>query len=989
MPHTSFLPLVLLLASSMAAQTQLADINPGRTGNGHFQPGQGAVCQGVLYFPATRADLGRELWRSDGTTAGTYLVADLALGTLSSSPRYFTAAASQVYFFANNSIWRSDGTTMGTVPVSGQFVGTTSATPVGLGNGAVWVETNGANKVLMGHDGSSAAPVVLGTYSYCDRLVASGNLLFFSGGNATAGFELGRTDGTVAGTYLLDVIPGTGSLQINDLASDGAAGLWFSGSMTNHGSEPWHSDGTLAGTQEVVDLYAGGGGSNPRNFCPLGNRTFFVASVPGANGVGEELYVTNGTAPGTSLVSDIYPGTQGSDIQNLSADPGLMRVFFGANEPATGREVWTSDGTAAGTYLLADFVPGTASSHFSNNLSFTSHSGMVYFSVESPTVGRELFRTDGTAAGTSLAGDIQTGTASSNPMPLGSVGGSLLLSAYTPSIGNELWHVAGNGTTVVLLDGDRGTGNTSLPSYPAPAVPAGASLDGTLYFAAFATASGTEPYTTRGTPATTAMLLQFEPFASGHARLLAATSSHVFYSVQAVPQSTSGRLVSIDRAGVATTLFPGQVSEFVVLQDRLLFAPATSSGEPMITDGTLSGTTLLADVFPGTATSNARNFVCVGDLVYFLANDGVHGLELWRTDGTTAGTSMALDLEPGTNGVGSAEMVAGTTKMFLVRYDFLWCTDGTAAGTTILPLARDTDEVCTYGDLLLVADSYEVWSTDGTQAGTQLLANIPSPGYGHGGSFALARNRAFFVTQRYAGGPQLWSTDGTATGTSVVLDLQQASVYPTPRIRSAGLGHVALPMSTFEHGVELWVSDGTMAGTSMIVDAEPGPTGSNPTFQAGEWTAGGNFTWWAETQASGREPWSVPLALFGGSDLDQYGMGCGGTRGTPQIEGFGLPVIGSSTGFRLRFALPNTFTYLAIGFARTALPTACTLQNSAEVLVALFTDATGGATHGFAVPNNPTFVGLRLFGQFVVLDPQGGALGTASASPGLAVQIGR
>ena len=985
------LPLLSLLvfASTAFGQTQLADIHPGRTGNGDFLPGAGALLQGVLYFPATRVDLGRELWRSDGTIGGTYLVADIALGTLSSNPRSFTAASSQIYFFASGKVWRSDGTASGTHPVSGQFVGSASATPVGLGNGAVWAEASGSNRVLMGHDGTSAAPIVLGTFTYCDSLVASGNLVYFSGGSAATGFELGRTDGTIAGTYLLDVVPGTGNFNINNFVGDGAGGLWFSGMGSNHGTEPWHSDGTLAGTQEVVDLAAGVLSSNPQYFCPLGNRVVFVAAVPGAGAAGEELYVSDGTAQGTSLVSDIYPGSQGSDIRSLFADPALARVFFSANAPTTGREVWSSDGTAAGTYMLADLAPGTANSNFGNNLYFTSHSGRVYYAAESPAVGRELFFTDGTAAGTALAGDLYFGTSGSNPILLGSVGTSLLFSAYTPSIGNELCHVPGNGAPAVLIDGDRGTANGSVPTYPAPAVPAGASLDGALHFAAFAAISGTEPYTTRGTAATTAMLMQFEPFASGHARLLAATSSHVFYSVQAVPQSSLGRLVSVDRAGVATTLFPAQVREWVVLQDRLLFAPATSGGEPMVTDGTVGGTSMLADVFPGAASSNAHDFVRVGDLAWFLADDGVHGTELWRTDGSAAGTTLALDLEPGANGVGAAEMVAGTTKMFLVRSTFFWCTDGTAQGTSVLPLARLAEEVCTFGDLLLFADTNDIWRSDGTQAGTQVLATIPAPASQHGGSFAVARDRAFFVTQRYAGGPQLWATDGTTAGTGVVLDLQPAPLPDLPRIRAAGLGHVALPLATFEHGIELWVSDGTLAGTTMVIDAEAGPTGSNPTFLAGEAAAGGNFVWWAQTQATGREPWSVPLALFGGSDWDLYGVGCGGTRGTPQIEGLGLPVIGRATGFRLRYALPNTFTYLAVGFARPASPVACTLQNTAEVLVPLFTDASGGASHAFAVPNSPAFVGQQLFGQFVVLDPLGGALGTASASAGLALQIGR
>src|SRR6185369_3358206 len=73
-------------------------------------------------------------------------------------------------------------------------------------------------------------------------------------------------------------------------------------------------------------------------------------------------------------------------------------------------------------------------------------------------------------------------------------------------------------------------------------------------------------------------------------------------------------------------------------------------------DGTAAGTRLLRTFF-GEAPSGCYYEGCSGwppgsfieraGLAYFIASDGVAGLELWRTDGTTAGTSQVKDVCPG------------------------------------------------------------------------------------------------------------------------------------------------------------------------------------------------------------------------------------------------------------------------------------------------------------------------------------------------------
>lgn len=96
--------------------------------------------------------------------------------------------------------------------------------------------------------------------------------------------------------------------------------------------------------------------------------------------------------------------------------------------------------------------------------------------------------------------------------------------------------------------------------------------------------------------------------------------------------------------------------------------------EPWISDGTPEGTRLLKDIMPGSADSSPtplfeHTFVAFNGLVYFAANDGVSGLELWRTDGTEAGTELAVDLIPGPEGYQIILLRASANRLYISAFD--------------------------------------------------------------------------------------------------------------------------------------------------------------------------------------------------------------------------------------------------------------------------------------------------------------------------------
>ena len=108
------------------------------------------------------------------------------------------------------------------------------------------------------------------------------------------------------------------------------------------------TDGTDFGTTIVADLNS----VSYSNFIAVGNTLFLTVT----NGSGNELWKSDGTATGTTMVKDIYPGATGSGITVLAAIGSML--FFEANDGTYGYELWKSDGTLAGTAMVKDISLG-------------------------------------------------------------------------------------------------------------------------------------------------------------------------------------------------------------------------------------------------------------------------------------------------------------------------------------------------------------------------------------------------------------------------------------------------------------------------------------------------------------------------------------------------------------------------------------------------------------------------------------------------------
>jgi ELWxxDGT repeat protein len=425
--------------------------------------------------------------------------------------------------------------------------------------------------------------------------------------------------------------------------------------------------------------------------------------------------------------------------QNVEVSPtvpiynwGGVAFFWGQQSGTQGFEPWISDGTAAGTMQLADINPGAASSipqleagDPSDNYQTVvmSVGNRLFFAADNTTQGTELWTTDGTTTGTRLVRDIATQTSgsaaiSSFPRNLTNVNGVLYFSADNNISGRELWRTDTAGSSVRLVaDITVGPiGGLDVTNF----VGTWANIGDDLIFTAanFSSVTGISPGT----------------------------------SLEVWKTTNGGTGVQLLR-DIATGSAASFPQNFVSMGNQVFFAASTSSTgrELWATDGTTAGTFLLRDIDPGALGGLSGNFTSsfnfdqltpinngTGNLLYFKADNGTIGEEVWRTDGTTAGTLLVADINTfsvfgsrpydftNLNG----RLVFGATDSNF--NDNLYISDGTAAGTTVIGsgLAGSIVEsprgmtgvasvVAFVPDpLTTLARDNEVWLTDGTTAGT-------------------------------------------------------------------------------------------------------------------------------------------------------------------------------------------------------------------------------------------------------------------------------
>ncbi len=179
----------------------------------------------------------------------------------------------------------------------------------------------------------------------------------------------------------------------------------------------------------------------------------------------------------------------------------------------------------------------------------------------------------------------------------------------------------------------------------------------------------------------------------------------------------------------------------------------------------------------------------VGSRVYFAADDGEHGTELWRSDGSPASTALVSDLSPG----------AADTGFVL---------DGARSlGDQLIFVAAPSG-----------ASTHGIFRTRGSADSTVYLTDY---GLSGGPALSVVGGRVYFAGSFTDLGQELGVTDGTVEGTHV-LDLARPVASSNPHQLIAGAGGLAFLAGDGEFGADLWRSGGHPWNTEPLADLVPG-----------------------------------------------------------------------------------------------------------------------------------------------------------------------
>jgi ELWxxDGT repeat protein len=686
-----------------AGTTLIKDIRPGTSGSNIG--GDAAIVLGHLCFFADDGVHGSELWTTDGTPAGTQMLVDAVTGSSGSGPAALHTIGTRI--FAENGVV-TDGTPQGTAKVP---LGAFDHRMLDIGGGrAVWTDGN----LLFLSDGTEA-----GTAAYFDirtvqsgmfirSLASAGGLAYFwtSASQTGTALELWKTDGTKAGTMRVvqpSVFFGGFNYQKHATVAGVGNELFFFIERNGTGVELWRTDGTEAGTRllQIVNT----GFADTESLGRLGGFTLFDGNDPTVGG--RELWRTDGTPGGTALVSEINPGTGDANPTEPTRVGAGNAIVFAAPSPNTGAEVRTKDPSGSGgVQLLADIRPGISPS---SPYGFVRFGDYVYFFATSAasTSELDLFRTDGTPQGTTFVSAV--GSPDSLPLSFprsvvmggtlyffvrakagavmrlwatdGTQAGTVMIREFSSSfepyptvMGSRLYFAAGDAGDTELWSSDGTTAGTTrvidLRTGTSASTPRYLTAIGnTLYFGADNGTKGNELWKSDGTAGGTAIVADLNPGSPGSSpsRLYAYDGVLYFTANDALGASALWRT---DGSTTGTQqLFAGFALGLQGIGGQLFFIG--DPGELFVTDGLPGHAHLVKDV-NGTAASSIFGNVgltAFGGAVYFVADDGVNGLELWRSDGTTSGTVIVRDLAPGTGGAFDKPLAVVGNRLYVAASD--------------------------------------------------------------------------------------------------------------------------------------------------------------------------------------------------------------------------------------------------------------------------------------------------------------------------------
>ena len=778
----------------------------------------------------------KQLWTTDGTDAGTTVIADGAEAYDAQQVGTHTFLHALTYTtFTQSVLLRTDCTRGGTNVVGPQFL----PGYAGPYSPAVWHD-----HLYFFYADTTATRAL----AEVDEAGTWQNVFSFSRGQSSSNYstemvvpaESGLIILTNGAAYRYD---GSGSPQLERVLyprglSTGVFNgeTYFGAGETSIGqTQLWKTTGAAGACTHVADIaeYTNYEASRIDGFSVTSDRLYFrgfrywnsssnwitqgtsettqllqIPSVPATvstygsvHTIGDKLYILAGSFPEWQLWAGTYDNLNqvfAIPSHNSSTDFRIAgnfadRLYFAADETTHGCQLWSSDGTAAGTELVTNIANGLGQVNRYSNLIINSNG--IAFCATDLEHGYEPWFSDGTPGGTHMLVDADANLAT-GPGP----------SSITP-VGNGVLFGASSETTYSQND----QSNYSIGST--------ADKHGLWY------SNGTDQGTT---------LIKY---------------------LVGVPGGSAQNITPLNGAWVFSA------------------GTENSGRELWRTDATDLGTTSLLDILPGSLGSTPAEITRVGAHVYFRARDHhreiynpwgypwtVDNTELWRSSGTTTGTLKCFEFSEGDYGWWPTALTALGSRLLAV-YSQPYATDGSLEGTNQLDPSGNYYEIARNTSHAYFGGSPGLMVTDGTPVGSHRIVPTGLWQLRNVANFAALGEVMYFSGMNQRDEDELWRSDGTDSGTYQVefinpLDEIGYNGSTQPEWVTAHNGRIYFTGDDHIHGRELYVTDDSgMPGAHMVADIAPGAASSAPTNLVS--LPDGTLLFSASDPIHGRELWRV------------------------------------------------------------------------------------------------------------------------------------
>ncbi|WP_294244970.1 T9SS type A sorting domain-containing protein [uncultured Chryseobacterium sp.] len=641
-----------------------------------------------IFLAANDGVSGKEIWKTDGTVAGTEMLKDISTdgGSISNDFKILTLNNGKFYFMANTAtgfhLYASDGTAAGTVPIKPMpSIGELD----GASNGDYFVFTgyddNGGYEPWVS-DGTTAGTKILkdiypgiGSSNPVSNVkyITFKNAIYFdaiSSGTPVYGNYIWKTDGTENGTELFT------TPNNNILHSATSDGQYLILNKTNYyqTNRFWIANGNPAQTFELTGVNV----SSSDSFVDMNSKIYLAGSTPKH---GRELFSVAPASQQVALESDISKSESSAPHSYAVLNDDLV---FIASDMEFNNQIYKRNKNTQQVSRVTSF-PEALSPNFEDF--FFKVGNWLYTVNNTANQTNMICRTDGTAANSFIIQGIGSTSNTSSFINLNDM--SLLFTDITGA-GTQLWKINNNSDSKTLVKsidqgnvaGMSGADNKSTV------------VNGLAYFAARENGK-LAIWKSDGTGANTTKAIQmnFQNGADGNIKVVGNFNNRLLYSTTKEGYSNTGNteLFVSDGDAASSVLLKSHSDQYAssninreteTVNGKFIYSVSGYPGGLYSTDGTAAGTQQLSQA----SFSGEEKFKKCGHLLFYAHTNGT---QLWRTDGSSTGTfSLASSLD------GVKDMTCVNNYLYFLNGNSgkVWKTNGNTGNMNALNIFVTNDD---------------------------------------------------------------------------------------------------------------------------------------------------------------------------------------------------------------------------------------------------------------------------------------------------------